>query len=63
MQTRAGVCAAVAHEPMPPTTAPPKGGDVFTAFRFASIVVLALIALAMLYAWFISLVNWPGIGV
>jgi len=32
-------------------------------FRIAAYVVLALMAIAMVYAWLISLVNWPGIGV
>lgn len=36
---------------------------MYGAFRIAAFVVMALMALAMVYAWIISLVNWPGIGV
>jgi hypothetical protein len=36
---------------------------MYAAFRIAAFVVIGLMALAMLYAWFTSLVNWPGIGV
>ncbi len=33
------------------------------AFRVAAYVVIALMAVAMVYAWIISMINWPGIGV
>lgn len=36
---------------------------MYSAFRIAAIVVMSLMAIAMFYSWFISLVNWPGIGV
>lgn len=36
---------------------------MYAAFRIAAYVVILLMAIAMVYAWAISLVNWPGIGV
>lgn len=39
------------------------GPRMYAAFRIAAYVVILLMAIAMVYAWAISLVNWPGIGV